>query len=282
MRLYIFGTGYIIKRFSKKEVRSWGSGTQKMLNNPSGLLLPCVIGPRWNCHAMFANLGPFKVQHSIKIDVSHLATAESWTAVIYDNKFRTIANSSESNIGNEIQVGPGYYSVILRYYSQETDVNTPAVYVDSELLAESTKIKDEKTQYTQLLNSIKGRKTIFYFLLHYYVFYLLKNCNRFSKTLIRSEFLPAGNPETTFLYGYIAKGKVLKLNCESGLFENALVFISVYNEASFPQAWTQVDNIDFTLGGINESGAYLVRVVPKTGQVLDEAQVKTLVQVSCA
>ena len=54
MRAYVFFTAFIFKSISQKEDKKWGSGTLKMSNNPIGMLLPCVIGPRWNCHAMIA------------------------------------------------------------------------------------------------------------------------------------------------------------------------------------------------------------------------------------
>jgi len=281
MRLYIFFTAFIFKIFSQKEDREWGSGTEKMLNNPNGILLPCVIGPRWNCHAMLVRLGPFRVERSIKVNADQLTSAESWTAVIYDNKYRTIANSNETNIEQEMPVSPGYYTIILRYYSDDSDVSTPSVHVDGQLLAETTRIKDEKARYTRLLDSIKGKKSFFYFMLHYYVFYLLKYHDRFPTGLVRKEFLPAGNPETTFLYGYIAKGGLIKISCEQEIFKNSLVFLTVYNEASFPQAWAQVTEENFSYGEIYDPGAYLVRIVPKQGCVVDSDKVKTMTRVSC-
>lgn len=280
MRLYIFASAFITKSMFQKENKNWGSGTKKMLNNPNGLLLPCVVGPRWNCHVMIASLGPFKVEKSIRVDVDQLASAESWTAVVYDNKYRTIANSSEANIQQEIIVKPGYYTIILRYYSQGADISTPSVYVDGKLLAESNKLEDEKILYTRLLDTIKGKKTLFYFMLHYYVFYLLKHHNRFSEKFIRNQFLPAGNPETAFLYGYIAKGNLIQISCEQDLLEKSLVFLSVYNEASFPQTWMQIQDECFSLGEMNDPGAYLIRIVPKQGCVVDLEEAKKMARVS--
>lgn len=265
MRAFIFLTAVVNRSFSLKQGRTWASGTQKMLNNPYGLFLPCILGPRWNCHALLARLGPFNVKQHIRVDATTLATADSWSVVIYDRKFHTVETFSLDATMSiyECSLATGRYSIFLRYYDEGPDICAPAVYVDGQLLTEATRIKNEKKQYGELLESIKGRKSRFYFLVHFYVFYLLRYQDRFATAWVRNEFLPVGNPDTAFLYGYLPKGTPLNVVCRQELLDHALVFLSTYNEASFPETWTQVQQRRLTLMPNNSAGAYLVRIVSK-------------------
>ena len=262
MRLFVFVTAALNRSFSLKQGKTWASGTEQMLGNPFGIFLPCIIGPRWNCHALLARLGPFAVKGHIKIDAAELASADNWAAVIYDRKFNTVATFGPESDARECLVPPGRYSIFLRYYGAGRDIDAPAIYVDGELLAAPTRLANEKGRYDDLLASIKGKKSRFYFLVHFYVFYLLKHHRRFPREWVKKEFLPVGNPHTAFLYGYLPPGRLLKIGCRRELFDKCLVFLTTYNQASFPEAWTRVEQETFSLNGIN-AGAYLIRIVSK-------------------
>ena len=121
----------------------------------------------------------------------------------------------------------------------------------------------------------------FYFLLQYYVFYLLKHQSRFSIDWIRKEFLPVGNPETAFLYGYVRKGSSVKIHCQHGCLEKLLVFLTLFNEASFPEMWTQIQQENVSLERTKNPGAYVIRIVSRDGSPVNHESVIKMLSVSC-
>jgi hypothetical protein len=152
--------------------------------------------------------------------------------------------------------------------------------VDGVKLAESVKFESEYKLYNDLLTSIQGKRTVFYLFLQYYAFYLLKHENLFSESLLRNQFLPVGNSETVFFYGYLYKGDSLKIHCKVQVFENALVFLSIYNTASFPEHWEQITEKDFSIDEFKQHGAYLIRVVPKQGFAVSKEEMTKLIEIS--
>ena len=283
LRVVILGYLRTRKLFISKDGGKWASGTRAMTENPVGVLMPYLLGPRWNCHAKLALMGPFSVKQTISIDTENLKQAESWTFVIYDQKNRTITSSDNLNTAAQQEFSvpsPGLYSIIFRYYEKGYDMYTPTVMVDGEILTEGQLFKEEERQYEDLLKSIRGTRSFVYRLMQYYAYYLLKNESSFSNNFVKKMYLPVGNPETTFYYGYLPKNQNLEIQCAPKLLDSAIVFISMYNEASFPEYWTRIESEKNTCPGIENNGTYLIRVVPKHGFSIPNEENSPLVNVT--
>jgi hypothetical protein len=61
-----------------------------------------------------------------------------------------------------------------------------------------------------------------------------------------------------------------------------MVFVCIYNEASFPEIWEQLKTENFILDKINRKGAYLVRIVPRPGFSVTLSEVQESIAVTMA
>lgn len=80
-----------------------------------------VLGPRWNCHALIAGMGPISVRSQLTCHVAELQThADSWSLVVYDSGGRTAAWTGSSRTEAEevtLHLPPDDYTLTLRYYA---------------------------------------------------------------------------------------------------------------------------------------------------------------------
>jgi hypothetical protein len=250
-----------------KRAAAWVTGTQMIAGNPLGFFLPYMIGPRWNCHALTASVGPLDVKKSLAIDPAPLAKAASWTLTVHDERFRVVATVSASRLDalRTIDVPPGSYTLFLRYYAADGALMTPVVFVDGELRLAGGALDGERSRNGELLAAIKDKDSLAYRLLQYHAFYAVKRQGRLPRAWVQSAFLPAGNPDTQFVFGSLRRGQRLKVGARPALREAALVFACIYNESSFPMAWTEITEEMTDLGPVARDGAYLVRIVSRRG-----------------
>jgi hypothetical protein len=173
------------------------------------------------------------------------------------------SNLTQAKKQQEFSLLPGKYVMAFRYYGPSQQMATPNVYIDGKLFASQVTLPMEKEAYEHILQTIKGKKTIFYFLLHYYVFFVLKHRQRLPESWIRQEFLPVGNPETYFLFDYFPSRSSIDVRCHPLLLDQMLVLLTFFNEASFPEEWIRIENETFQSAELNYSGAYLIRLIAK-------------------
>jgi hypothetical protein len=87
-------------------------------------------------------------------------------------------------------------------------------------------------------------------------------------------FLPGGNPHTLFIYGRLRRGERLAFHARPAVLRDGLLYACLYNESSFPVYWRELKESRGELGPIEHDGAYLVRVVPRTGRTLSDLEPK--------
>ena len=257
----------IKRRFKGGESLKW-LGFSEILKQPMALPFIMVTGPRWNCHAVIGILGPFNLQSTIDIQVETAQkSAQQWTIIIYSwkNKKQTVtflssATTTNGELERQINLAPGQYSIGLRYYNCQEEVAFPAVTIDGKQRVTSCSMKTESKQYQSFLRQIQNHRGIFFYGLHYYIFHLLGWQRCFPKSFVRKEYLPVGNPETSFYYGRIRKGDILQVDFDEGLINTASIYITFYNLCSFPVFWEDIIRIGYQSKPIPCDGHYLIRV----------------------
>ncbi len=266
MRLVIKLTIRFILLLQSKQARSWTLLAKRVINNPIMLSVYMTRGPRWNTHAIVATAGPFKVNHTISVCVEEANQAtDSWSIVIFKVPRKSIARLGSSASGQvtqwqETKVDAGEYMLGLRYYQVESDVGLPTIRIDDSINIDSTPLADDNNNFYQQL---KTKRSVLYYLMHYYVYVLLKYRHYFPESFVRSEYLPAGDPANGFIYGAIQKNHTINLELSESLRKDYDVYYTVYSKSSFPRQWGSINNPQFQISDIQENGTYLIRCKPK-------------------
>ncbi|GAX60234.1 hypothetical protein SCALIN_C07_0045 [Candidatus Scalindua japonica] len=269
---------FCLQKVVRKEVRRRSSlgepvhwlGLSEALKQPMGLVYIMVTGPRWNCSAVIGVLGgSLKVESSIDIQIEAAnRSAKQWTLVIYNECHQTVAyvgsmNTAEGTEWQKVNLEEGLYSIGLRYYNCSHDVKFPAVRVDNIERVSCRSMNNEMQEYQTYLKQIENKRGFFYYCLHYYMFHMLRWNKFFSASLVTSEFLPVGNPETLFEYGCLTKGNSLHVDFEADVLDRAYIYLAYYNTCSFPVFWIRIDQTGYLSQTVPCDGYYLIRVVYK-------------------
>lgn len=247
---------------SRKNLR-WRVLSAKTLKNPLGLPVIMTKGPRWNTHAIVASLAPISVQSSLSVEVPVAeASAESWTVVVYSHPdYETIANlgSLSSESGQDwatVQLKPGKYALVLRYYEWGETVKLPTIKADDREVLAAQPID---ANINGFLHELQHNKSLFYRALHYYVFVILKQRDRLPEAWVKREFLPVGDRDNYFGYGYCEKGNVLNFQFDPQLQQHYKIYLTLYNRSSFPTFWTTIATETYQTKPISQDGFYLLR-----------------------
>lgn len=238
------------------------------VRRPFNLLALMTSAPRWNTHAIISLTGSVRVRQTVRI---HAATAEtsaaSWTVVVHEEPSHRIVASVGSIDGpsadgwRSLDVPSGKYRLALRYYGWSEPVVLPTVEVDGAVAVESMTIPADSNDFYHGLSSRGG---LFYTWLHSYVCTLLRYRDRFPRSFVEGEYLPAGNPQTTFHYGFLPAAARLDIELCDHLLGSHDAYLTVYNRASFPLLWySLVDNHHLTPPTTTD-GSYLIRLHART------------------
>lgn len=240
----------------------------RAIKKPLELLVPMALGPRWNTHALVALAGPLHVNSTLRIDVGSAAkSAGSWAIVAHElPTYRAVANvgslkPSSGEPWQSLELGPGTYRLALRYYRWHDDAELPAIEVDDEPAVPAMAVPADVNDFYRTLSE---RSNIFYLCLHSYVSTLLRYRRWFPASFVAREYLPAGNPQTTFCYGFLPAGTRLNIELDPSLLETHDVYFTAYNRASFPIRWYQLLEENHTSAPFPGSGSYLIRAQVKT------------------
>lgn len=261
----------LLKHRAKKsrgspEASSWKT-LSTTLAKPGSLPIVSVVGPRWNCHAQIASIGPLQIQRSVTIHTSEIgANVDSWSIVLYDEGSRTVAWAGSSNTAGPSvtwSVGPGHYNLIMRVYTDASAISVPNVEVDSRDLRCGRTIEGEAQVYQQYLQSIRNRGGLYYSLLHYYAFHHLKHADK-PESWLRRHFIPVGNPDTEWLYGHVDPKQRLFVVRDEDREEGTQAFISFYNWSSFPVYWARIEGARWFSPTFDQPVAYAIRRVRTT------------------
>jgi Family of unknown function (DUF6208) len=238
------------------------------VSKPFNLLALMTSAPRWNTHALIALGGPLHVKHAISIGTATAAkSAEAWTIVVHAEPAHDIVASigSLDVISEEpwraIELPPGTYRLALRYYRWSESAELPAVQIDDEPALGPLAVLAGNNDFYQ---DLAGRSSFLYLFLHSYVCTLLRYRRWFPRSFVEREYLPAGNPQTTFHYGFLQAGTSLLIELDAGLLHTHDVYFTAYNRASFPVLWYPLTETRHTTPAALATGSYLIRVHAKT------------------
>ena len=246
-----------------RETLTW-STLSEVLGRPLALPYIMVTGPRWNPHALISRVGPFQVEHSLRMrtDTAH-ASARMWTLVISrasDAHAVASIDSNQTTQDNEWQartLPPGRYSGVLRYYDWATDPHLPALEIDADRSIPERPVSPTENDYLGLIRNKDGS---FYACLHYYVLEMLRLRRYLPASFVRREYLPVGNPETAFSYGYLPRGRCLAITSRLGIPEGHRLYLTIYNRSSFPVLWCEVPSLPYATQPADAPGSYLFRL----------------------
>lgn len=236
------------------------------------IVLPVLMtkGPRWNTHAIIGTVGPFEVQQTLTIDLEAAnRSAQSWTVVVYSYPgYATIAQINSIEHGQsqqyDLNLPSGQYSLGVRYYEWTGAVEFPTVAADGmPIIATQTAPADTNDFYERL----SDRHSWFYGALHYYIYTLLKLRQWLPDTLVAREYLPVGNPDTTFLYDAVEVQQALSIQVKPSVLQTHDLYFSLYRRSSLPLFYTKIDQEKLTVPAFPYRGYYLIRIRPRCEEV---------------
>lgn len=266
-----FGVQRLVQLYSQRQAHAathWQILDGQAVSKPFNLLALMTSAPRWNTHALIALVGPLNVQSQLSVHAATAArSARSWTVVVHEEPgHRIVASTGSPGVTREetwqtVQLNPGTYRLALRYYHWAEAIELPAIEVDGVPAVSSLAVPAETNDF---YHDLSRRSNFFYLSLHFYVCTLLRYRRWFPRSFVEREYLPAGNPQTTFYYGFLEAGTRLTFELEPHLLSTHDVYLTVYNRASFPVLWYPLLESRHTTQPIQVSGSYLVRIHRKT------------------
>lgn len=279
---YIFsrlvkGTLTVISRYynpnDTKVEADWQVVSTDFLKSPIKLLWT-MSRARWNLHALIAIAGPFTVQSTITLDVRSLwQSAPTWTAVVYTLKgLKTLTSISSLTLPPEqdtatIPLPPGRYLVGVRHYDWRDPVQLPAIIVDG-TLALASESRSAPPDFNQFYRGLAARRGWLFTALNFYVYPLLRWMQWLPRSFVKPTFLPVPNPETHFFYGALDRGEGLTIDLPVNLTATHSLYFSLYSRDCFPYDWYPIIQDHHTTAPMTEQGVYILRVHPKTPDML--------------
>ncbi|GAL83178.1 hypothetical protein MYP_404 [Sporocytophaga myxococcoides] len=250
----------------KKESKIWKLYIER-LQHPLGIPYAMLNAPRWNTHAFIASAGPVTINESITIDFSEVnMLCSSWTFILYklpaNVTSKVISCLDDSTLCHKVNVERGSYSVVLRCYELKYPVELPELIIDNGKVVIEKRLLLNKTPVYP--DTIMTKESKFYSFVHYYLHYAFRYGKRSINRNLEFEYLPVGNPETTFLFGYYNRNSIVYVDIldRAGSF---LIFITCYNESSFPVYSEKIPvyGIDLYKSALlPANGTYLIRIIP--------------------
>jgi Family of unknown function (DUF6208) len=267
----------------KGQALRWRPLCAQSLRNPLALPVFMTSAPRWNPHAVTATLGPLTVRQSLMIDVAEARrSARSWSVVVYTfPNFQTItALDSDAESGDEkvrtVPLPPGRYWLGLRYYHCAIEAVLPAVELDG---APSVAAQPVPPDVNAFYAGLARRRGWFYFVLHYYVWVLLRYSRSLPARFVEREYLPVGNPGTRFQFGVVRRGERVRVEVEPHMLATHDVYLTVYSRSSLPVAWGPVTTPDHLGEPCARHGHFLVRIHRRRAGVAEKPDVGVKVSV---
>jgi hypothetical protein len=246
----------------------WQTLDGSAVARPFNLLALMTSAPRWNTHALIALAGPLPVRRTLRIHAGIAATsAPSWSLVVHAEPTHRIAasigsaNTPSQGSWRSVDLPPGRYRLALRYYRCGDHVVLPAIEVDGVPVVDPFTVPaDTNDFYHDLYHGLGTGSRLLYLCLHSYACTMLRYRRWLPHSFVEREYLPAGNPQTTFRYGFWPFGTRLDIDLADGLLANHDVYLTAYNRASFPIMWYPLTDSGHTTAPNPVSGSYLIRV----------------------
>jgi hypothetical protein len=246
-----------------QESLGWRSMSE-IIDQPLALPYIMVTGPRWNPHAIIASVGPFQVKEHLRLHVDTMKrSAGMWTLVLYSvPASRTVVAIDSRHISPDADwfkqtLSPGRYSGILRYYEWSAEPKLPAIEIDGIPRIFERSLPINENDYLERLRNKGGA---FYTILHFYMLEMLRLHRYLPASFVRREYLPVGNPETVFRYGYLRRGQGVEITSSKTTRDQDYLYLVLYNESSFPVSWSTVDSLPHRTQPAPSTGSYLIRL----------------------
>ncbi|MBE7172401.1 MAG: hypothetical protein INR73_17570 [Williamsia sp.] len=232
--------------------------------------------PRWNTHALIASAGPLHIADHAMIDLSGIqAACKSWTLAFYKqpaNKcHKVVSPLAEGSWTEPFYVSKGDYVIVLRLYEEKYPLELPGIVVDEGRIHISKRVLTARQEY--IPEKILHKRGAFYDLIHHYLFYAFKHGSHAADHRIRNEYLPVGNPETIFRFGYLPQYGGIRVQAADNISGSTLMYITFFNKSSFPvfsQKIAMLNNVYRSPPATTE-GTYLIRIVPLHRGVSDSS-----------
>jgi len=281
-----------IQQQGKGKATTWEDVLAKnMVDKPGGTILAVLMwGPRWNTHTNVLNLyATTKRSKSTFTIENKQQPGVSFQVVFYGTKLagkdaggahKTASNAGQATLASvslsptagdwvtvELEAEPGQIKLMLRTYifDGHESAKLPRVQLDGQDVTDS----DPGVWYKSGLDlnkAIRGQQSVLHLALQWHMFPMLCCRDLLPPALVRSTYLPVGNPETQWLYGPVLKGYSLHFEVAQSVLDEHLVFCTVYNRASLPVLYSlTVTSPSQVLPVCPEDGFWANRVVRKDG-----------------
>jgi len=249
--------------------RKWQVLSGELTEKPLALPFVMTGAPRWNPHAFAGGVGPIFAREAISFDLAAARrSAGEWFFVIYGQPGReTVGSLSSLNTGpadpGVFKVPrPGRYVIGARYYHHAVESTFPAIRADGAPCADARTMLNCSNDF---MAGLGRRDGFFYRALAYYIHPMLRARRWLPEKFVRREFLPVGNPETSFRYGICRRGSRLFCHADNSLLQTHHVYVCLYSRSSFPVRWGEAGEAGIAAGlPVDSDGYYLVRIHRKT------------------
>lgn len=258
----------------KSDSKTWKLFIER-LSNPVGIPYAMFNAPRWNTHAFIASIGPISIEKNIKLDFSEINKhCSSWTFIVYripkNKTCKVLTSISIDKLQNHIHLEKGKYSLVFRCYEVSYPLVLPAIEIDE------GKFYVEKRTVSQSVpvfpESIINRKSLFYTFVHYYLHFTFKNSVLTNNQFLEREYLPVGNPETTYKFGYFQTNQALAFQFNTSE-KDYLAYMTCYNTSSFPIFTEKIElssDSEYHIPEFDCDGTYLIRLIPLSANLNSE------------
>lgn len=262
-----------LARFAAPRLQSAGSASAsiwkvysaELFARPGVFPILLINAPRWNPHALLAMAGPLRVERELSFELEPVRrSAAAWSAVVYAYPgARTVAHVGSATGPLEgdrhtFALPPGKYALSLRYYDWTRIPSLPAVTVDGgPAVVEGRSVDPETNTFYRDLVKRRGLSSR---CLHFYVYPMLRLAGWLPAGWVERQYLPVGNPETTFRYGVVEPGERLAFRLSARLLATHYAFVCRYSRDSLPLDWQRLEEPDVRLPPAQERGYYLVRL----------------------
>ena len=268
IRLPVVRMGLAAVRRQPENFYVWRVMSGERMKDSTALLRTVITAPRWNTHVVVATSGPWWVEESIEIELdAPRASGEHFYVGAYDfpgfedrHHGNTLTLPDEERFVFRVPE-PGYYFLALRYYHPEPKMTFPEIQIDGAARVAAVQAEGDINAF---YNELHTRATTFHRALHYYIYPMVKFGALLPEPFIKHELLPVGSRDTVFFYGAVERGTVLAFDIDPELMKGYTLYLTVYNCASFPILWFEVDRADYRSAPCPANGVYLMRHV-RTG-----------------
>lgn len=229
---------------SRGEAPRWHPLSRWLQADSRRVFAMMLIGPRWNCGGILGITDSFRVAGHIRLRADQAgASADHWTAVVYDMRFATVAHVGNRNAAEAeavIELPAGEYLLAIRYYGTNQHSCFPEILVDDRQLIPQAGVGNERRDYQAWLRGLVRHPDRWLFsCMHYHAWAFLKLRDRLNAAWVNRLYLPVGNPETGFTYGTVDKGQ--RLYPDRPIEDGEIVYLALYDRASLPVFWCRLD-----------------------------------------